>query len=262
MDGPEPDRAAAGCREHAFGGGSNSARARVDSADRAPRAGSAACGVANPVGSAAADCESSTPDRGAAIRAPRARACSARAVSSSVTSPSASGRADPAGNHRDLPGLLREDPRSTGDGSADPLPALQDRHRDARQLSRKAHLTILILSLLATALPFALSIRADGRVAFRGPPQIVLPETCLSHTLFHVDCPLCGMTRSFVELSRGHWRSSLAYHRLGWLVALTLLAQLPYRAIALSMRRTLPRPMGAVLATLLVIALLSNWLAL
>jgi hypothetical protein len=119
---------------------------------------------------------------------------------------------------------------------------------------------MLVIALIAIALSFALTIRADGRVAFRGLMSHPLPETCLSRSLFHVDCPACGLTRSFIELSRGHWAASLAYHRLGWMMALAVVLQLPYRTLGLRTRRTLARPIASAFAMSLIAALILQWL--
>jgi hypothetical protein len=119
---------------------------------------------------------------------------------------------------------------------------------------------MLIISLAAIALAFLLVVRADGRVALRGLEQHPAPESCLSHSLFHVDCPACGLTRSFIELARGDLARSLSYHRLGWFMALAVLLQLPYRTVCLMTGRTPSRPSPALFGLLLIAALMLNWL--
>jgi hypothetical protein len=118
---------------------------------------------------------------------------------------------------------------------------------------------MLTVSLIAIAFSFALFIRPDGRVALRGLGQFPMPQSCLSHTLFDIDCPACGLTRSFIALARGHWSASLTYHRLGWLMALAVLLQVPYRGVCLLTNRSLARPITATFAYALIAALLVNW---
>src|SRR3954464_9055308 len=86
----------------------------------------------------------------------------------------------------------------------------------------RRHWEMLVLSIVVVVLSFLFMIRTDGRVAFRGFTGRALPDTCLSHALFGIDCPACGLTRSFVKLSRADWSGSLAYHRLGWMMALAV----------------------------------------
>lgn len=47
-----------------------------------------------------------------------------------------------------------------------------------------------------------------------------LPVACAFRRTTGYPCPGCGLTRSWVALGRGDLASSLAYHRLGWLVML------------------------------------------
>jgi hypothetical protein len=116
------------------------------------------------------------------------------------------------------------------------------------------------ISLLAIALSFLLVIRpGDGRVAFRGLERYPVPETCLAHGLFGVDCPACGLTRSFICLARGDWPAAFAYHRLGWMMAVAVLLQVPYRTLCLLTHRSLPARPASIFGYLLIAALLINW---
>ena len=125
--------------------------------------------------------------------------------------------------------------------------------------ARRRHWEMLIICSLAIVLSFTLMIRPDGRVALRGVELIALPQTCLSHTLFGIDCPACGLTRSFIELSRGHWSASLVYHRLGWMMALAVLIQLPYRITCLATSRSLHPATTTAFGYVLIAALVLNW---
>lgn len=51
--------------------------------------------------------------------------------------------------------------------------------------------------------------------------------------MFQRDCPGCGLTRSFIYLAHGDWRGSVAVHRFGWLLALGVVLQIPYRMLVL-----------------------------
>ena len=47
-----------------------------------------------------------------------------------------------------------------------------------------------------------------------GPARSLLPQ-CLVHQLTGHPCPTCGMTRSFIAMSRGDVREALLWHPLG-----------------------------------------------
>lgn len=119
-------------------------------------------------------------------------------------------------------------------------------------------LAIAVLVLLAS---FGLEVRSDQRVAARGLPNIPLPPTCPLHEFTGCSCPGCGLTRSFVHLAHGDVQASLNVHRLGWLLALAVVAQIPFRLVTLRWpdREILSlanrRRIGLVLITLLI----ANW---
>ena len=116
---------------------------------------------------------------------------------------------------------------------------------------------ILVLSLL-------LRVRNDGHAAFVFLPDWPIPSSCPSQVLFKVDCPGCGLTRSFIHLAHGDWHQAYCKHRLGWLVALAVVLQIPYRLAGLLGRNR--QPLGTLVPQLfgiaLIVALIGNWLLL
>jgi Protein of unknown function (DUF2752) len=133
--------------------------------------------------------------------------------------------------------------------------------RRARQ-SRDRHWTMLCAALFVIAAAFALDVRDAGTVAIQWPIDVGLPATCASRAMFGVECPGCGLTRSFVALSAGDIERSVEFHRVGWLLALAVVAQIPYR---IYMLRKLPaavveRAWTAWTGSLLIALLVGNWL--
>jgi hypothetical protein len=129
---------------------------------------------------------------------------------------------------------------------------------------RRRHLEMLLAATGVVVLAFVLDVRPDQRVALHWLPDYPLPETCLARSIFGIPCPGCGLTRSFIYLARGDWQQAQALHHLGWLMALAVLLQFPYRLHCLlrgdcsPAMLTASRWFGAVLIVLLV----GNWLCL
>ncbi len=127
---------------------------------------------------------------------------------------------------------------------------------------RKRHWWMLRISAFVILMACLLQTRPDHRVQFRFGPSFPLPETCGSKVFFNVECPGCGLTRSFISLSRGDIWTAWKLNRVSWLLALALLAQFPYRLWSIrqlersdSARPTWPNWVGGFLVTVLV----GNW---
>ena len=127
----------------------------------------------------------------------------------------------------------------------------------------RRHREVLVISAAVIVLAFLLEVHADERVAFRFLPQWPLPETCPSRSLLHLNCPGCGLTRSFVHLAHGDCRASWNINHVGILLALVVVLQIPYRIWAMNspdgvpLGTSFPKIVGYLLVTLLFV----NWLA-
>jgi hypothetical protein len=129
-----------------------------------------------------------------------------------------------------------------------------------RQLCER-HWFMLCLAAFVIAVAFCLRFSPGG--ALRLPwSDVALPTICSSRLLFGVECPGCGLTRSFVALAGGDFLQSYRFHRVGWLVALAVAIQIPYRMFALRelRQRLVPRPWLAWLGYSLIAALILNWI--
>lgn len=130
------------------------------------------------------------------------------------------------------------------------------------QSLRQFHWAVLGLSLAVIALAFCLNTVNDRQVALPWLEPYPLPEICQSKRLLNLDCPGCGLTRSFIHFFHGRWESSLHMHRFGWLLAILTVLQIPYRLAALATPNGLP--LGTIFPKALgygLLALLAvNWL--
>ena len=137
---------------------------------------------------------------------------------------------------------------------------------DHEALRRNHHRNMLILCTTVVILALTLQTRADQRVEFAWLPGVPMPETCASRSIFDVECPGCGLTRSFIAIARGSLSAAFQQNRTGWLLACGLLIQFPYRIWMLYHVRThgLPEPVPERLKLafvwILIVALVGNWL--
>ena len=80
--------------------------------------------------------------------------------------------------------------------------------------------SLLVFSVCCSTILFALLLTpapADAPLTLAGFP---LPPTCASVRDFGIECPGCGLTRSWVSAVHGNLAQSFHHHRLGWLVLL------------------------------------------
>jgi len=125
---------------------------------------------------------------------------------------------------------------------------------------------MLLIALAVVILSITLRVRSDQRVEFRFLADRPLPETCMSRSLWGVACPGCGLTRSFILMSRGQFADAFAVNRTGWLLAIAVLIQFPYRLYMLRQlaRHGYPEPDWHLTTTVfsgtLTAALIVNWL--
>lgn len=130
---------------------------------------------------------------------------------------------------------------------------------------RRRHCEMLAVCLIAVVLSFLLEVRTDQKVEFSIAPDWPAPETCLTSAMWGLECPGCGLTRSFIFLASGEWQAAMAMNRVGWLFALAVMFQIPYRLYLLNWlsKRGLPEPVPQVANRLfgggLIFALVANW---
>ena len=147
---------------------------------------------------------------------------------------------------------------------AEPNDDSKQSHQQYLKLRRqsRSHWVVLLSCAFVVALSFMLRVRQDERVEFRIWPDRPLPHTCTSRVVFGVNCPGCGLTRSFIFLAEGNLAASFGVHRLGWIVALFVLFQFPYRIVRIKWPERIPRGPGIPTSVVLVFSalLLGNWL--
>jgi len=76
------------------------------------------------------------------------------------------------------------------------------------------HTSLAVLCFGALAAAFLIQPGVNENLRFL---DVKLPPVCAFRISTGLDCPGCGLTRSWVYFAHGDWAGSLARHRLGWL---------------------------------------------
>jgi uncharacterized protein DUF2752 len=103
-------------------------------------------------------------------------------------------------------------------------------------------------------------VPVGDRIALPGGAE--LGDLCWFHAVFHIPCPLCGMTRSFVAFAHGDAGAALRFHPAGPLLFAAMLVFAAGAVVALVRRsppmvdrRRFMRGFEAVVAICLVVGL-------
>ncbi len=108
----------------------------------------------------------------------------------------------------------------------------QQRRRSEVGFEWSYHLLILLIA--ASILVMSFLMRAEGdRWVFLPGAVFPLPDGCLSRRLLGWDCPGCGLTRSFIQMSHGDWGKALQFNYAGPIVYLFTVFQLPWQSFQL-----------------------------
>src|SRR5262245_48462805 len=100
-----------------------------------------------------------------------------------------------------------------------------------REDSRKG----AFLGVIVLAAVFLLSF-------FLTVPAVEKIPLCFFHSVTHLECPGCGLLRSFISISHGHWVRAVRWNALGPLVYLFLIIYLIKSLVELAGKKImLPR---------------------
>jgi hypothetical protein len=127
----------------------------------------------------------------------------------------------------------------------------------------RLHLWLLIGSLIVAALAATMSVHGTAEVRLPGA-GFSLPELCYFRLSTGLDCPGCGLTRSFISAAHGQWAAAWHYNPAGFLLFPVVLFQIPYRVAQLLRLRSGQRPwnLGTVATGVFIalfIVLLVQW---
>lgn len=89
----------------------------------------------------------------------------------------------------------------------------------------------------------------------------MLPHFCLFDKLIGIECPVCGTTRAFCELSKGNFNKALSFNISSLFVASFIGLQIPLRSIAIIKKKTRNKVniLSKYLGYMILIIILTNW---
>ena len=151
-----------------------------------------------------------------------------------------------------------------GDASLGKKPSTLPSVHTARRPDALFHVVILLLC--AGVLVAAGCLRADASTVTIPYLNRPLPELCMLRRYTGMACPGCGLTRCFISLAHGDWRSAWAFNPAGvWLFAIVAV-QVPWQAYQLwrinrGQRELALTALGQIGLAVFILMLLGQWLA-
>lgn len=126
----------------------------------------------------------------------------------------------------------------------------------------RRHRFMLIVACMVVVSALVFRVPSSNRVELAGLEGLPMPSLCMSKSLFDVDCPGCGLTRSVLCFLQGDLARSLHFHRIGWILAAVIVFQFPYRITALVRKQDYPlgKRFSELFSYVLIFLLIANWL--
>lgn len=90
-------------------------------------------------------------------------------------------------------------------------------------------------SLFCIGMAACMHVGDNRKVYLLGLSQPI-PETCMTYNRFGIDCPGCGLTRTFIHLTHGQFGDAWRLNPVGWLVFFFAFVQIPFATAQLVFR--------------------------
>ncbi len=113
----------------------------------------------------------------------------------------------------------------------------------------RSNFTLHVVFLLMSAAVIVCSamMTSEGATTVRIPGiPFSMPESCMSRRVWGIDCPGCGLTRSFISMSHFQFSRAIAFNPAGPIVYLFFLIQIPWHGYQMVRLWRLKRPIESV----------------
>lgn len=123
----------------------------------------------------------------------------------------------------------------------------------------------MFIAMPAAVLVLSFLMRSDGPTDVYLPGfEFAMPATCTSQQLTGVDCPGCGLTRSFIAISHGQWGRAWSFNAAGFVVYAFCAIQIPWHGIQIVRLRRGRLPITTAwvywVPMIMVVALVTHWI--
>jgi len=113
------------------------------------------------------------------------------------------------------------------------------------RLNFRLHVMFLLMALAIIVCSFVMT--SEGKTIVRVPGVAMqMPETCMSRRMWGMDCPGCGLTRSFISMSHVQFSRAVSFNPAGPIVYLFVLVQIPWHAFQMVRLWKLRRPIESM----------------
>ncbi len=124
-------------------------------------------------------------------------------------------------------------------------------------------LIILLIAIWLPILARILVLNENQQVLLPFSQQTPLPNVCHFKNIFGIDCPSCGLTRSFIFWMHGDYLAAWKFHRLSIFILILLLLQIPYRLYILIFKKRIvffsERRWLLPASTIFILLFIGNW---
>jgi len=122
---------------------------------------------------------------------------------------------------------------------------------------------ILLIAILLPILARILVLDENQQVLLPISQHTPLPNVCQFKNIFGIDCPSCGLTRSFILWMHGDYLAAWKLHRLSIFILVFLIIQIPYRLYTLILKKRIvffsERRWLLPTSTVFILLFIGNW---
>ena len=97
------------------------------------------------------------------------------------------------------------------------------------KIKKRNHIYIILLCASIIPISFCIPNQEDMAIYLSGIKLQRLPNVCLFKKISGIECPSCGLTRSFISISNLKIKKAWYFHRVGILIYAFVVLQIPYR---------------------------------
>ncbi|MBN2089722.1 DUF2752 domain-containing protein [candidate division KSB1 bacterium] len=136
--------------------------------------------------------------------------------------------------------------------------------KKTQKTDQKLDVAVLLFVILLLIFARILTLNENQQVVLPFGTHPPFPNVCHFKNIFGIDCPSCGLTRSFILWMHGDYLDAWKIHRLSIFILVILLIQIPYRLYILIFQKRITffseRRCLLPASTVFILLFIGNWL--